>query len=250
MRAPKRAMVLAAGLGLRMRPLTVTTPKPLLPVAGRCMLDRALDKLEEAGVVTPVVNYHHLGGQVVRHLQGRDVALSDETELLLETGGGVVKALPLLGTEPFFVINADILWEDGPTPALERLALAWDGATMDALLLVHPTAQAYGYEGPGDFFVAEDGRLERESAGVHRHELPWHSLRRREERQRYRYQHHQDDDENRRQPLRMDRALVVQAPAHAVGEPRGTVGQAVGAAHSIRHSVRAADAVGHTVGAT
>jgi len=161
MRAPKRAMVLAAGLGLRMRPLTVTTPKPLLPVAGRCMLDRALDKLEEAGVVTPVVNYHHLGGQVVRHLQGRDVALSDETELLLETGGGVVKALPLLGTEPFFVINADILWEDGPTPALERLALAWDGATMDALLLVHPTAQAYGYEGPGDFFVAEDGRLER-----------------------------------------------------------------------------------------
>lgn len=161
--APRRAMVLAAGRGTRMRPVSEAIPKPLVAVAGRALVDRALDRLEEAGVEDAVVNLHHLGAQIERHLGQRRsprVAFSRE-EILLETGGGVAKALPLLGPEPFYVVNADVIWLDGPGGALGRLARRWDDAVMDALLLVHPTVDAYGYRGVGDFDVDPWGRLRR-----------------------------------------------------------------------------------------
>ena len=156
-----RAMVLAAGLGLRLRPLTLTMPKPLVRVGGTTMLDRVLDRLAEYGVELAVVNTHHLGEQIARHVAARRaprIVLSHEDELL-DTGGGVKKALPLLGDAPFFVVNSDLLWTDGAEPALGRLARAWDDARMDTLLLLQPTARAYGYDGRGDFFMAEDGGL-------------------------------------------------------------------------------------------
>mgnify|MGYP001809865014 CR=1 FL=1 len=154
---PMRAMVLAAGLGLRMRPITLTRPKPLVEVAGRSLLDRALDALTAAGVAEIVVNCHWLGEQIRNHLAGRPgIILSPEAELL-ETGGGIVQALPWLGSDAFFAVNADILWSEGPEPALERLRAAWDDRRMDALLLLHPTEQAVGHDGPGDFFLAADG---------------------------------------------------------------------------------------------
>ncbi|MFD2232491.1 nucleotidyltransferase family protein [Phaeospirillum tilakii] len=155
--APSHAMVLAAGLGLRMRPITLTRPKPLVEVAGRSMLDRALDALAAAGVGEIVVNCHWLGAQIAAHLAGRaGITLSPEDELL-ETGGGVARALPRLGDQAFYVVNADILWRDGAVPALERLRAAWDDATLDALLLLHPVARAVGYDGVGDFFLGADG---------------------------------------------------------------------------------------------
>jgi len=154
-------MILAAGLGLRMRPLTLTLPKPLLPVAGRTMLDRVLDHLDAVAVERCVVNTHWLGEAIHRHLADRpDIAFSDEADLL-ETGGGVRQALPLLGEDPFFVCNADIVWTDGPCPALRRLAGAWDGTKMDALLLLCRTAGAFGYQGAGDFFLDAGGRATR-----------------------------------------------------------------------------------------
>jgi len=158
-----RAMVLAAGLGLRLRPLTLSTPKPLVRVGGTTMLDRVLDRLAEHGVELAVVNTHHLGEQIARHVAARRtprIVLSHE-EVLLDTGGGVKKALPLLGDAPFFVANSDLLWTDGKEPALARLAEAWDDARMDTLLLMQPVARAYGYDGAGDFFMAEDGTLRR-----------------------------------------------------------------------------------------
>lgn len=156
--APSRAMVLAAGLGLRMRPITEHTPKPLIGVAGRTMLDRALDHLARAGVTDIVVNTHWLAGRVRDHLAGRPgITLSHEDELL-ETGGGVAKALPLLGEAPFYVVNSDIIWTDGgASPALARLAEAWDDQRMDALLLLSRTATAMGYDGRGDFFLDPAG---------------------------------------------------------------------------------------------
>jgi Nucleoside-diphosphate-sugar pyrophosphorylase involved in lipopolysaccharide biosynthesis/translation initiation factor 2B, gamma/epsilon subunits (eIF-2Bgamma/eIF-2Bepsilon) len=155
--SPTHAMVLAAGLGLRMRPITETIPKPLVEVAGRTMLDRALDHLAAAGVGHLVVNTHWLAGKVAAHLAGRpDVTLSHEDELL-ETGGGVARALPHLGARPFYVVNSDIVWTDGATPALKRLADAWDDARMDGLLLLQRTATAVGYEGAGDFFLDPQG---------------------------------------------------------------------------------------------
>ncbi|EPY01523.1 nucleotidyltransferase family protein [Magnetospirillum fulvum] len=162
MTAPfSHAMVLAAGLGLRMRPITLTIPKPLVPVAGRTMLDRALDALDAAGVSQIVVNCHWLGEKIRDHLAGRpEIVLSPEDELL-ETGGGVTHALPHLGDAAFFVVNADILWTEGAVPALERLRAAWDDSRMDALLLLHPTATAVGHDGPGDFFLEPDGRPRR-----------------------------------------------------------------------------------------
>lgn len=162
-KVPKRAMVLAAGRGERMRPLTNETPKPLIEVRGRSMIDRVLDRLEAAGVAEAVVNLHHLGDMIQAHLAGRErpsIEFSAETDLL-DTGGGVTKALPLLGTEPFFVLNGDMVWLDGGTPALERLAAAWDESVMDALLLLQPTSSAHGYEGNGDFFMTPEGRLRR-----------------------------------------------------------------------------------------
>ena len=163
-RPPKTAMVLAAGLGLRMRPLTDKTPKPLIQVAGHTLLDHCLDRLVAAGVEKTVVNTHYLAGQVQRHLQNRDdleIVLSDETELLLDTGGGVVQASAHLGSEPFYVVNADILLLDGPGMALHRLGDAWRGDAMDAILMLHSTVEAYGYTGRGDFLIDPLGMLER-----------------------------------------------------------------------------------------
>jgi MurNAc alpha-1-phosphate uridylyltransferase len=158
-----RGMVLSAGLGLRMRPITERLPKPLVVVAGRCLLDRALDHFAEADVAHVVVNTHHLAEQIVHHVQPRvrpEVVLSHEPELL-ETGGGVLKAMPALNSGPFFVVNSDALWLDGPVPALVRLARAWNGAVMDALLLVSVIPGTLGYEGRGDFFMDGLGRLRR-----------------------------------------------------------------------------------------
>ena len=163
--SPTHAMVLAAGLGLRMRPITETIPKPLVTVAGRTMLDRALDHLDRAGVGRKVVNCHWLPEKIAAHLAGRaDIVLSPEDQLL-ETGGGVAKALPLLGDGPFYVVNSDIIWTDGGADgALARLAAVWDDARMDALLLLQPTATALGYDGAGDFFLSADGVPSRRGA--------------------------------------------------------------------------------------
>lgn len=154
-----RVMVLAAGLGLRMRPLTDHTPKPLLAVGGKAMIDHALDHLAAIGITDCVVNAHYLAEKVAAHLESRDspaTHLVTEPELL-DTGGGVSHARALLGPDPFYVVNGDILWRDGPSPALDRLARAWDDGAMDALLLVHPTEDAFGYDGGGDFFLDQEG---------------------------------------------------------------------------------------------
>lgn len=159
---PQTAMVLAAGLGQRMRPLTDTMPKPLVKVAGKALLDHVLDRLADAGVTRAVVNVHYLAEQIERHVAARNVpriTISDERGVLLDTGGGVVKALPLLGEAPFFHINSDTIWIDGVTPNLTRLAESFDPATMDALLLLAPGAGSIGYAGRGDFLMASDGRL-------------------------------------------------------------------------------------------
>ncbi|ABC24230.1 nucleotidyltransferase family protein [Rhodospirillum rubrum] len=158
---PRRAMVLAAGLGLRMRPLTETMPKPLVAIHDKPLIDWALDHLATAGVEEAVVNLHHLPEMLEAHLQGRAtprIHFSDETGQRLETGGGVRKALPHLGDDPFYVLNSDVLWLNGTIPALDRLAAAWDPETMDALLLLHPLAAAHGYEGLGDFDLDPLGR--------------------------------------------------------------------------------------------
>ena len=164
---PDVAMILAAGLGLRMRPLTLERPKPLLTVGGHTLLDHALDRVQAEGVGTAVVNCHYKAEMIRDHLLRRSaprLILSPEAELL-ETGGGVRKALPVLGTAPFYVINADILWRDGPTPGLRRLAQAWNGQEMDALLLLAAPYNAVGYDGPGDFLMECERRLVRRSRG-------------------------------------------------------------------------------------
>lgn len=161
---PRRAMVLAAGLGTRMRPLTDTIPKPLIKVAGRPLIDHVLDRLAETGVERAVVNVHHFGEQLQQHLSKRkhpQIVISDERGLLLGTGGGVKKALPELGNAPFFHINSDTIWIDGVKPNLARLAGAFDPATMDALLLLAPTAGSIGYSGRGDFTMSPEGALRR-----------------------------------------------------------------------------------------
>jgi MurNAc alpha-1-phosphate uridylyltransferase len=155
------AMVLAAGLGTRMRPLTDDKPKPMVTLAGRTLLDWALDRLAAAGVRRTVVNTHYFAEVIHRHLDGRaGIVISHEADIL-ETGGGVRRALPLLGDRPFFVVNSDAVWLDGPAPALTRLAAAWDGSRMDALLLLQPVGVASGYAGPGDYHRAPDGTLRR-----------------------------------------------------------------------------------------
>ena len=159
---PDKAMVLAAGLGVRMRPLTDRMPKPLVSVAGRPLLDHVLDKLGDAGVSEAVVNVHYLPDQIIEHVRSRKqprVIISDERDQVLGTGGGVVKALPLLGNAPFFHVNADTLWIDGVRPNLMRLAEAFDPARMDILLLMAPTAGSIGYEGRGDYAMLPDGAL-------------------------------------------------------------------------------------------
>lgn len=169
--SPRRAMVLAAGFGTRMRPLTDTRPKPLVEVAGRPLIDHVLDRLAAAGVDRVVVNIHHFAELMEAHLKRRArprIVLSDERGLLLGTGGGVVRALPQLGSAPFFHINSDTIWIDGARPNLTRLAEAFDPARMDALLLLAPAAGSIGYAGRGDFVMAPDGTLsprgERDSA--------------------------------------------------------------------------------------
>jgi len=159
-----RAMVLAAGLGTRMRPLTDTVPKPLISVVGKALIDHVLDKLGDAGVTQAVINVHHKSDQVEAHVKSRTrprIIISDERGELLDTGGGVVKALPHLGAAPFFHMNSDTLWLDGVTPNLSRLAAQFDNARMDILLLLASTATSIGYEGRGDFNMAPDGRLSR-----------------------------------------------------------------------------------------
>jgi N-acetyl-alpha-D-muramate 1-phosphate uridylyltransferase len=162
--SPRHAMVLAAGLGTRMQPLTDRMPKPLVAVAGKPLIDHVLDRLAQAGVARAVVNVHYKAEQIERHLASRikpRIAISDERGVLLGTGGGVVKALPHLGDEPFYIINSDTVWIDSVTPNLARLAASFDPATMDALLLLASTTGSIGYSGRGDFTMLPDGRLQR-----------------------------------------------------------------------------------------
>jgi len=151
-------MILAAGRGERMRPLTDSMPKPLLPVAGCSMLDRIMARLGEHGVSDVVVNVHHHGEQIARHLDGRARIVKEQR--LLETGGSVKNALPLLGDGPFFVLNGDGLWQDGRIPMLARMEAAWNPDRMDALLLLHPLDKTIGREARdrGDYFLGADGR--------------------------------------------------------------------------------------------
>jgi len=157
-------MVLAAGIGKRMRPLTETTPKPLIKVGGRALIDYALDRLSAAGIERAVVNVHYLADLVEAHLAPREtptIVIADERQELLETGGGLKKALPLLGDEPFLTVNSDSLWIEGPRPNLMRLIEAWNPERMDILQLLAPIATAVGYEGYGDFSIDPEGRLRR-----------------------------------------------------------------------------------------
>ena len=161
-----RAMVFAAGLGTRLRPLTEHTPKPLIEVGGRALLDHTLQRFDDAGIKQIVVNTHYLAGQIETHLAARfphlALKLSHE-DPVLETGGGIVKVLSYFENQPFFSANSDTIWLDRDTPALTRLAQAFDPERMDALLLLHPLAQAVGYRGPGNFGLAHDGVLIREA---------------------------------------------------------------------------------------
>ena len=162
---PRTAMVMAAGLGKRMRPLTATRPKPLVEVAGKALLDHVLDRLRAAGVERVVVNVHYLADALEAHLRtkahGLEVAISDERDLLLETGGGLKKALPLIDCDPFLAVNSDNYWVDGPSDALKLLASHWDAEQMDCLLLLVPHARAGNHNGYGDFNMDRAGRLTR-----------------------------------------------------------------------------------------
>lgn len=173
--APDRAMVLAAGRGLRLRPITDTLPKPLVQVAGRSLIDRVLDRLGDAGVARAVVNAHHLADRLIAHLAERPADRAPRIdllreEMLLDTGGSVANALPRLGETPFFVANADALWLDGPTPALGRMATTWNDSEMDSLVLLMAAPAAIGMDGPraeaADFFLDPEGRARRRPAGA------------------------------------------------------------------------------------
>lgn len=163
------AMVMAAGLGKRMRPLTATRPKPLVRVAGKPLIDHSLDRIEAAGIPHVVVNVHYLADALEAHLAAQkrsfDIAISDERKQLLETGGGLVKALPQLRGDPILIVNSDNIWTDGPQDSLVQLARHWDGARMDALLLVIRQASATGHGGRGDFHMDANGLLSRRKPG-------------------------------------------------------------------------------------
>ena len=166
MTTARTAMVLAAGYGERMRPLTNTMPKPLVPLMGRPLIDHVLDRLADAGVETAVVNVHYLPEKIEAHMHARAERgpkshISDERALLLDTGGGAKKALPLLGEGPFFVHNSDSVWVEGVTPALPNMLRLWDPARMDCLLLLAPLSTSLGYAARGDFDMAPDGTLTR-----------------------------------------------------------------------------------------
>ncbi len=160
---PQTAMVMAAGLGKRMRPLTATRPKPLVEVAGKPLIDHVFDRLRAAGIARAVVNVHYLADTLQAHLTDRfddiEVVMSDERRRLMETGGGLVQARGLLGDAPVLVVNSDNLWIDGPVDAIRLLASRWDDATMDALLLMVPLARANNHSGTGDFYLNADGRI-------------------------------------------------------------------------------------------
>ena len=161
---PNRAMVLAAGLGTRMRPYNGHIPKPLVEIGGKSLIDYSLDRLADAGVERVVVNVHHLADVLERHLAPRQrpqIVISDERGALLGTGGGITKALPQLGAAPFFLVNSDTVWLDGVKPNFIRLAEAFDTDTMDALLLLAATTSSIGYSGRGDYAMLPDGRLRR-----------------------------------------------------------------------------------------
>lgn len=162
------AMVLSAGLGKRMRPLTASRPKPLVQVAGKPLIDHALDKLQEAGVARAVVNVHYLADAMEAYLAQRAtpaIAISDERSALLETGGGMARALPLIGSDPFFCLNSDNIWLDGPRNVFTHLSDHWDAEKMDALLLLVPHARAFNYRGKGDFHMDALGRISRRRTG-------------------------------------------------------------------------------------
>ncbi len=157
------AMVMAAGMGKRMRPLTASQPKPLVRVAGKPLIDHALDRLKDAGIARAVVNVHYLADALEAHVRERDVpkvTISDEREALLETGGGMVKALDLL-PDPFFCLNADNIWLDGPRDAFHDLSQRWNSERMDALLLLVSHARAVNFRGPGDFYMNDEGLIAR-----------------------------------------------------------------------------------------
>ncbi len=159
-----RAMLLAAGLGTRMRPLTCERPKPLVEVGGKPLIDHALERLRQAGVEQAVVNVHYKAEMLEKHLSTTSkpkIVISDEREELLETGGGLVKALPHLGTDPFFMVNTDSLWTEGAQPSLERLRRAWNDDSMDMLLLLCSTVSSHGYSGLGDFNCDSNGTITR-----------------------------------------------------------------------------------------
>jgi len=162
---PHTAMIMAAGLGKRMRPLTATKPKPLIEVGGKPLLDHVLEKLRAAGVKKVVVNVHYLADALEAHLESRahglEVVISDERHLLMETGGGLIKASPLIDCDPFLALNSDNLWVDGPADTLKLLASQWDDSRMDALLLLVPLARALNHKGMGDFHMDRTGRLRR-----------------------------------------------------------------------------------------
>jgi MurNAc alpha-1-phosphate uridylyltransferase len=159
----KTGMALAAGLGTRMRPLTNDRPKALVEVGGKALLDWALERYEQAGVERAIVNIHHFAERMEAHITScdtpLDISISDERDCVLETGGGVVKALPMLGEDPVFVSNIDAIWDESRASELDRLRTHWNGDTMDVLLLLAPMAQTLGFDGPGDFFLDTDGRV-------------------------------------------------------------------------------------------
>ena len=168
MTKPDRAMIMAAGLGTRMRPLTDDRPKPLVMVAGKTLIDHALDRLVAAGVTLAVVNVHYKAEMVMAHLARRhdiEIRYSEEKDALLGTGGGVVKALPYFEGKPFFIMNSDTVWVEGIGHALDRMIARWDPESMDALLLLAAMTTALGFEGPGDFNMDGDGRLSRVDEG-------------------------------------------------------------------------------------
>jgi len=167
-KVPQKAMVFAAGLGTRMRPLTQTLPKPLVKIGGKAMIDIILDALAAAGVQQAIVNVHHLADQIEAHLSTRTtpkITFSDERARLLDQGGGIKTVLPLLGKAPFYICNTDAIWLEGPHSNIARLAETWDGDKMDVLLLVASTANSVGVDWLGDFSMDQDGRLKKRREG-------------------------------------------------------------------------------------
>lgn len=167
MSAPAQAIVLAAGMGARMRPLTDSLPKPLVPLGGKALIDHVLDRLIQAGVTRAAVNVHYKADMLEAHLAGRtrpEILISDERERVLDTGGGAVRAGRLLGRGSYFIHNSDSVWLEGAVPALERMIAAWDETAMDALLLLAPVERTLGYAGRGDFAMDAKGRLARRGA--------------------------------------------------------------------------------------